>query len=55
MESLRFVEKLNVKGVIFMKVQIRAKEMHAFPANGLILNTSQRLIGVRLRSIRRFW
>ena len=47
---------LNVKLVIFMEIQICAKEMYALSANGLIQSMlSHLLIGTRLQSIRRFW
>jgi hypothetical protein len=55
MESLQFAKKLNVKSVIFMN-QIRAKEVRIISANGLIQNMlSHLLIGLKFRSIRRFW
>lgn len=50
MESLSFAEEQNAKSVIFTKKgQIRAEVVRIIFANGLILNTSQRLIGVRLQ------
>lgn len=55
MESLHFAEKLNVKSVIFMN-QIRAKEVRIIFANCLIRSMLSRLlIGLKFRSIRRFW
>lgn len=57
MESLHFVEKLNVKSVIFgINIQFRAKVVRIISTNGLIRSMLSRLlIGVKLQSIRRFW
>lgn len=56
MENLHFVKKLNVKIVIFINQIIRAKVVRMVFANGLIQNMlSHLLIGVKFRSIRRFW